>query len=450
MKKFLLFFILALSLVSCGQVSSPPWLPGPEKLDKLFGGKSPQVSPNQKPINEISAYLDASASISGFASENSVFCRMLREISSSPEALAQLKFYKFGETVTPISSERIWEEASRRDFYNQRWTKFSQLLSQKLKSAPKRKIFLVITDGVQSLKEGYNLSRMVQALADGIRKGWQTEIIGFKSQFDGKIYSEQDENKRFIYQTGGNPALYRPFYLFVFAPDKEALENFNQLLSKSTGLTFNLFNPGQPAAEDYRGKTLPPPEPMILFKRDSISRGIQLVPVDYLAVLNPRKVQQKIFDLKTSLDFLKASPLITGQSSLRAVVTGLFSGDDKIWKPLSGDNLIFEPEIQPQTPAASQTGKPAEEKPAFSYSITWHFNPPEKPGWYVYRIRYYPKIGSLALPQWVNEWSTDNDQYPVYANRTLYFSQLVQLLLNQVTLEQPVGEHYIAIYWGGK
>lgn len=451
MKKFLLFFILALSLVSCSQVSSPPWMPSSQKLEKLFTAGEPAGGSQPAAVSEIQVYLDASASMSGFLTTGSVFSRILRELTSSPEAVAKTKFYQFGETVIPVAREQIWAKASQQNFYNQRWTAFASLLNRKMQSAPKSTMFLVITDGVQSLKEGYDLSRMVQSLADGLRRGWQVEILGFKSQFEGKIYSELNDKLSFSYRTGNKAALYRPFYFFVFAPSRQALQDFNQLLGKASGLSFNLLNPGLPVVEKYRAKTLPPTEPMILFKRDSFPQGVQLVPVDYLAVLEPAKVREKIFTVDTALDFLKVSPLYNGQSRLRARVSGFYSPDDQKWTPLAGEELLFEPEFTPVTPKApSSSSRQPEEKPLFSYRVSWHFNIPEKAGWYVYRISYLPEIGSPAFPQWVNKWSTDNDQSPVYANRTLYFSQLVELLLNQITIEQPVGEHYIAIYWGGK
>jgi hypothetical protein len=89
--------------------------------------------------------------------------------------------------------------------------------------------YVYITDGVQSDISGTNLSPSVVALKNWLESGHGLAIIGFRSRFSGRAWSEQ------LQRMFDNISVEsRPFFAFVLAPDESELDRaIGQLSSQA-------------------------------------------------------------------------------------------------------------------------------------------------------------------------------------------------------------------------
>ena len=116
---------------------------------------------------------------------------------------------------------------------------FRQSLDGK-EGAPPPRFHVLITDGVQSAsKERADLACTTgsdqlcvrRRISDLLNAGWGGCVIALRSEFHGDIYSEVNRAAHLPsvvpYESDENdPQSLRPFYLYVFSPDRNALEPF--------------------------------------------------------------------------------------------------------------------------------------------------------------------------------------------------------------------------------
>jgi hypothetical protein len=81
-------------------------------------------------------------------------------------------------------------------------------------------------------------------------------------------------------------------------------------------------------------------------------------------------------------------------------------------------------------------------------TIRYRFPMPGRRTWDLYRVKLQPGAGSLSVPAWVKEWSTDSDQSPERANRTLHLALLIEAMLRGMTEDMTLCEEVIAISGG--
>jgi hypothetical protein len=99
---------------------------------------------------------------------------------------------------------------------------------------------ILITDGVQSTKQQVSVHSCVagsdyvcvkKAIAGLLDKGWGGCVIGLRSEFHGKVYSELDHGKAIPYESKRSDSkTYRPFYLYLLSPDRAALDKLVEAL----------------------------------------------------------------------------------------------------------------------------------------------------------------------------------------------------------------------------
>ena len=98
---------------------------------------------------------------------------------------------------------------------------------------PPARFQVLVTDGVQSTKKGSTVQDCTagsdqfcvrQKIAELLNAGWAGVVLGIRSDFHGKVYSEVS-GAAIPFETRSNSlATFRPFYLLHFSPDAKSLD----------------------------------------------------------------------------------------------------------------------------------------------------------------------------------------------------------------------------------
>ena len=243
-----------------------------EDCTKLFTAKQDEDKNNIPVTDHLVVYLDTSASMAGYVSPNgndsfsiapdgqTIFSKTLLELRSivtilSPESSVVIRKVATDISAPSYSNLELSQAAVNRGIYNGKNTNlagaiktFNQSLikdeeeSDEEESKPPR-FHILVTDGVQSsdnpnldvsCDQGSDSTCVNRQISKLLNDGWNATILGVRSEFQGNLYSEI--NKSVIpVSTGKKMENFRPFYLYVFAPNKEDLESLTKILRKSLG-----------------------------------------------------------------------------------------------------------------------------------------------------------------------------------------------------------------------
>ena len=256
-----LHLFVLLSLAGCND-GPPEWK---DVLTQATPTPTPASTPAIETTNELVIYLDTSASMAGYVTKDgqSVFGKTLRELrfatgtfansdakvlvrriaSDVGPALADMELtsasqdqniYRGGETnlAGAIQSFRGATTPSPNPPAQTTSTKVSASDSPKPNPIPK--FHILVTDGVQSTRQGSATRDCAtgsdqfcvrQKISELLQDKWGGCILGIRADFHGKVYSEVNRTA-IPYETHTNdPASFRPFYLYVFSPDPQALNS---------------------------------------------------------------------------------------------------------------------------------------------------------------------------------------------------------------------------------
>lgn len=247
-KKFIFLFLFIVFLFgNCKNQSPPDW----DLCRQHTSSNSSESTLSSS--DHLVVYLDTSASMSGYVSEKNkssfsiaadketIFSKTLLELrtlvsSLNPQPAISLREVS-SEIGSPISDDlSISRAAFTRNLYSGKETNLAgaiDLFTRPLDAAKNPPRFhILITDGVQSSKEQNTgtacdrgsdwrcINIKVKQLLD---KGWNGSILGIKSEFQGIVYSEINGQK-LPYNSGSSIDKFRPFYLYIFSPDKAEVE----------------------------------------------------------------------------------------------------------------------------------------------------------------------------------------------------------------------------------
>jgi len=258
--------IAVLSFAGCDG-HPPDW---PEIL-KSQPAPSPDGSPTPPPptTNELVIYLDTSASMAGYVTKDgqSIFGKTLRELrfatgtfggpdlkvsvrrvaSDVGPALTDMELtnasqdqnvYRGGETnlAGAINSFKVPPTASKSD---KQAATMQAVNADGPEVEPVPKFHILVTDGVQSTKQG-NASHdctagsdqfcVRQKIGELLAQKWGGCVLGVRADFHGKVYSEVNRSAIPYDTRTSDPTTFRPFYLYIFSPDPQALETLVNLL----------------------------------------------------------------------------------------------------------------------------------------------------------------------------------------------------------------------------
>lgn len=451
--------VLVIGLCLLSGCSPPP--PNPASLakeipnfGKLFCEEKP---PSPVTTDDVVVYLDGSKSMGGYVIEKnpSVYQLTLRKLVGVTRGSMKVNFRKIGtgEPGQPEAWEVMRLHPDDSTYYDQGNTNLVAALDQfpinlaKQKDGPPSKVHILITDGVQSQAgtlESHFSNRLVRLLKDG----WLVTVFGIRSQFRGKIYSEYKPSINVQHEVVGSDLTKgRPFYVFVCSLDSTAHhEIVKSLREELAGLrkrpesqdeirelplsdcftaghaSIQVQPPPQPPPPGsgdrpkYRPVTLPQsPAYYNIFVNQESSGPITLKvsPVWSESALHLGSVAEKVNLIEWSVD------PVWPEKPLREKCYVKFKGTHPTITVSEKDLLMT---LQPEWPRVG--GNQA---------------------WRVYRItgRINPE---KQLPQWIEDWSTNDDTQLENAGKTYSLKELLKVPWQQsFAKDQPVAEFYLSI-----
>lgn len=202
-------------------------------------------------------YLDTSASMAGYISPNgktafsaspegnTIFSKTLLEIRNvvttmSPQPQVVVRRVDTNVSAASYSDLDLSQASINRSFYNGKETNlagairsFSEPLDQNAEEKSPPRFHILVTDGVQSSEtnnanvncaQGSDSLCVKKQLLELINKGWGGAILGLRGEFQGSVYSEIANGKPVPFSSGKDASKFRPFYLYIFSPDRAALD----------------------------------------------------------------------------------------------------------------------------------------------------------------------------------------------------------------------------------
>ena len=487
----LLVSLLVLGSLSCNGVDLPTRKAIGASAPVGNGAKKGADSSTEKPntTDDLVVYIDTSGSMKGFvtAEGQSVFSRTLRtlrEFATTLDPPVNVYLRTVDSSVgLPRSNTAISEASTDPRLYAGTETNLAGALgsfseSAQLAAAPASKangqakdqqegnpenpppppvniprFHILVTDGVQYSRSqnantpcasGSDAYCVRLKILDLMARGWAGAIIGIRSQFCCAFFSEKSQRPVAYDTSKREPKDYRPFYLYVFSPDHEALDKLVERLKQSLRSSLDskvltlrelALTPRYAAGE-------------VIFSDADFQPGDK-------AKLSCKKVDEQI-PLYLSLRLREEAKAVRVPFQLSVNVAWTQHALD-CGSPKELSSLL-KWELSPVYPAQESPGYRYPEvniefgkaqvdesgRISFQAEALWP-RAAGSPAWRAYRL-----VGRLNqesnTPLWVREWSTDLDTLSEAGSRTLDLTTaLLGVWRNPILKEQVVAELYLRV-----
>ena len=176
-----------------------------------------QVPPGQKPARmTVDVYWDATVSMRGFTTlaAGNVYRTLPDMLGELGVSLGEARFFRFGEQITPIEG-RDYLRFRDQDCYTEKITSFGNVLD----AADPNNLSVVITDLFESNADWSNVTQKLREKY--FSQHLAVAIIGIKNSFYGEIFDVGLNAANFSYNSGDEPARFRPFYLFLMGSEPQ-------------------------------------------------------------------------------------------------------------------------------------------------------------------------------------------------------------------------------------
>lgn len=161
-------------------------------------------------------YWDATVSMEGFTklAAGNIYRSLPDILGDMGSALGEAHFFRFGKQVTPVEG-RDYRRFSSPECYTELETYFGNVLEE----ADPEHLSIVVTDLFESEADWSNVTHKLREKY--FSKHFSIAVIGIKNSFSGKIYDVGLNAATFDYDSGDDPARFRPFYLFIMGPEQQ-------------------------------------------------------------------------------------------------------------------------------------------------------------------------------------------------------------------------------------
>lgn len=445
-------FLLLLT-TQCTIINSSAALPTRKQADELFEQTFAQarrgnVRTRGRHLPQIEVYVDGSKSMAGFirgkAKEGpdyvigqTTYAASLKDLKAMLSARRDRPlFHKFGGDSAgqgELLAEPT-EAINRESFYDRGETPLGPLIRKFCNRSDEQlpAAFIVVTDGVQSTPKDSDFSEVVGAVSNLIKEGMHFEVLAFRSEFNGNAYSElrrESHQKESIGWFSGE----RGFYWYVFSLEpgfgqevSAALHAGHQIDHKYLDLSAVPFGDSQVHLDLERGAT-----------RSTLQIRTKTADSDLILLRWPHPVGDRRSgkvkaDIRLALnEEFRDFPM---QSDFRLQVDSVnWSTREKT----DGGISITNSRVVAESP----------EWRTLEFQLTC--TEVGHSGWTGSRVSVFPKGNTFTPPQWVNDFSTDDDTSLSDYGKTLFLKSFIaSTLLNGKLSDQPVAVFYVFIEGG--
>jgi hypothetical protein len=472
-------FVLTLSLVACSD-HPPDW----SKVLKNANSTIP-AQPTSAPVettNELVVYLDTSASMSGYvtADGQSIFGKTLRELRFATGTFAnsdaKVLVRRIGSDVGPALADMELTSASQdQNIYRSGETNLAGAIqsfrtpatpvsnitaptatakasaSDSPKPEPIPRFHVLVTDGVQSTRQGSSTRDCAtgsdqfcvrQKIGELLQARWGGCILGIRADFRGKVYSEVNRSA-IPYETHTNdPAGFRPFYLYVFSPDPQALDSLVSLLKQRLrGLVpksepireLNLSFPYTTGPAEFEASVAKESRGFIERSKDREGPPAKLtLRVD----VDTEKSGARQFSIVAKLPWSDHALDTANEAELAQLLTWKVEDVYPAQSESAGKRF---PQVKIMQTHVDSTGQ-------LTIDATAGFNSGTgEPSWRVCRIQATLNLNQSS-PSWIKEWSVDLDTTREVGNRTFNLeTALLGLWSSSTAKDLVVAEAYLRI-----
>ena len=469
-------FVLVLSITACG--NRPP-----EWSEALKNTNPVETSSPPTPVdttNELVVYLDTSASMAGYVSKDgqSIFGKTLRELrfatgtfansdarvlvrriaSDVGPALADMELtsasqdqniYRGGETNLAGAIQSFRVPTTPVGSASEQTTNPKASTSDSPKPLPIPRFHILVTDGVQSTRQGSATRDCAtgsdqfcvrQKIGELLQSKWGGCILGIRADFRGKVYSEVNRSA-IPYETHTNdPAGFRPFYLYVFSPDPQALDSLvTSLKQRLRGLVpksepireLNLSFPYIKGPAEFEASVAKESRGFIERSKDREGPPAKLtLRVD----VDTEKSGAKPFSIVAKLPWSDHALDTANEAELAQLLTWQV---DEIY-PAEAAGKRF-PQVKVVQTHVDNPGQ-------ITIDATAGFNSGTgEPSWRICRIQARLNLNQIS-PSWIKDWSVDLDTTREVGNRTFNLeTALLGLWSASTTKDHVVAEAYLRI-----
>ena len=475
--------VIVLTVTACGSCvnRAPDWKQALKNEPVQQSEGQTQTSPVT--TDELVVYLDTSASMAGYVTRDgqSIFGKTLRELryatgtfgnanarvlvrriaSDVGPALTDMELttasqdqsvYRGGETnlAGAISSFAIPPRAAT-ERPNQAAT-VAVATNTTAEAEPIPRFHILVTDGVQSTKQGSANKDCTagsdqfcvrQKIGELVNKGWGGCVLGIRADFNGKVYSEVSR-AGIPYTTRRNDsATFRPFYLYIFSPDPQALDSLvNSLKERLRPLApesepireLNLSFPYTTGATDFDVNVDKEARAFIARNKSQGGPPSRLtVEVDVDTETSGPKPFSLVAKFPWSAHALDTASEMELAQLLHWTIEPIYPSENE----RAGKRF---PEIKILRTHVETPGQ-------VTVETTAHFpRGNEDPCWRVYVLNARLNLNQATTPSWIKGWSIDLDTTREAGNRTFNLETALLGLWNTSKMkDQIIAKAYIRI-----
>ena len=473
-------FLTVIACSSCGK-KAPEWKQA-LKYEPVAGNEE-ESQLQLSTTDELVIYLDTSASMAGYVTANgqSIFGKTLRELRYATGTFgtsnAKVLVRRIAADVGPALSDMELTTASQdQSVYRGGETNLAGAISKfalpsqadaessndriavsashssNSENAPIPRFHILVTDGVQSTRQrsatndcnaGSDQFCVRQKIGELLKQNWGGCVLGIRADFRGKVYSEVSKASISYETRSENPTTFRPFYLYIFSPDRQALdslvtslkERLRPLVSNSQpirelNISFHYLN----GATDFDVFVDKDSKSFIARNKDRGGPPSRLtIEVD----VDTEKSGPKPFSVVAKLPW-SAHALDTASEAELAQL--LNWSVEPIYPPENETAGKRFPEIKILRAHVDSPGQ-------VTVDVTAQFpRGSEDPCWRVYVLKATLNLTQTTTPSWIREWSVDLDTTRDAGNRTFNLETALLGLWNTSKMkDQVVAKAHIRI-----
>ena len=355
-----------------GAISLPPEIGG--------------APPDETERMTVDVYWDATYSMQGYTrlSAGNAYRTLPDNLGDIATSLGEVHFYRFGAEIQPVEG-REYRRFSTPEYHDELITSVGNVVG----SADPQHLSVIVTDLFESDADWSNVTQQLKEKY--FSKHLAVAVIGIKNSFMGDIFDVGLNAAKYRYNSGDDPAKYRPFYLFLMGPENqigEFLEKWRSHQSGHAEMQYVVFSEHfAPQAEKIDFSQA---EMENIFEDDRLEKADRrLMEIGIADMSEPARLKI-VVDCRPAF---AACPIDSGKMHLISRVFAM--NEDVTWDVIGDENSI------PMSFSKHEGDENA-------YDIELQIQPEQvlRPGSInVLQVQVVPTARSVALPSWVEQWN---------------------------------------------